>query len=444
MAKKPPKLPPSPETREHVLAVIRSSPQPLQATAIVKLLVEPHQLTAKELAPILDEYVAAGSLLLLPPKKASGKPQYWDRDPAALARPAILEALQQANAPLSADDIARRLPAPLAFKAADLAPWLDELAMSGTIQKFAPTTAKGKLKFWDRDPGALARPAILEALQQAEAPLSPEEIAKQLPTPLAFKAADLLPWLDELANGGAVHRFPATTAKGKPRFGNRSPIEYGRLALRKLLETKGPQPEKSLRTALKQFSDELYRQIVDAAIAARELWRHPVAGKVKVELLGSRPASPERYLSDVGSQLAKIVSPLLAAGIPHDDLRRSLVQLIEAAGIPFSASSYATNSTTTHREAPSESAPAAVDLIALIRRLEPGADRGALVVTRDLRRAAGLEKTRFDHTVLDLARQGRLSLHRHDYPASLTSTERDELVTDGNGTYFVGVALRQS
>lgn len=444
MAKKTPKPPPSPETREHVLTVVRSSPQPLPATAIVKLLVEPHQLTAKELAPILDEYVAAGSLLLLPPKKASGKPQYWDRDPAVLARPAILDVLEQAGGPLSADEIAKRLPASFTYKAADLIPWLDELATSGTIQKFAPTAAKGKPKYWDRDPAALARPAILDALQQAGTPLSADDIAKRLPASLTFKAADLIPWLDDLATSATVHRFPPTTAKGKPRFGDRSPIEYGRLALRKLLEAKGPQPEKSLRTALKQFSDDLYRQIVDAAIAARELWRHPVAGKIKVELLGSRPASPERYLSDVGAQLAKIVSPLLAAGIPHDELRRSLVQLIEAAGIPFSSSSPAAGSAMPHREAPAESAPATVDLIALIRRLEPGADRGALVVTRDLRRAAGLEKSRFDQAVLDLARQGRLSLHRHDYPASLTSTERDELVTDGNGTYFVGVALRQS
>jgi hypothetical protein len=84
-----------------------------------------------------------------------------------------------------------------------------------------------------------------------------------------------------------------------------------------------------------------------------------------------------------------------------------------------------------------------VDLLALIRRIEPGAERGALVVSRDLRRAARLEKETFDRTVLDLARQGRLSLHRHDYPASLTAAERDDLVTDGAGTYYVGVALRR-
>ena len=61
-----------------------------------------------------------------------------------------------------------------------------------------------------------------------------------------------------------------------------------------------------------------------------------------------------------------------------------------------------------------------------------------------LRRAARLDKAHFDAAVLDLSRQGRVSLHRHDYPASLTPQERDELVTDGAGTYYVGLALRQT
>ncbi|MEY3226139.1 MAG: hypothetical protein RLZZ536_758, partial [Planctomycetota bacterium] len=33
-------------------------------------------------------------------------------------------------------------------------------------------------------------------------------------------------------------------------------------------------------------------------------------------------------------------------------------------------------------------------------------------------------------------------LHRHDFASSLSVVERDELVTDGEGQYFVGMALR--
>ena len=78
----------------------------------------------------------------------------------------------------------------------------------------------------------------------------------------------------------------------------------------------------------------------------------------------------------------------------------------------------------------------------VMKRIEPGAERGALVGARELRRAVRLPKPDFDHAVLELARQGQLSLHRHDYATSLTPQERDELVTDGDGTFYVGMALR--
>jgi quercetin dioxygenase-like cupin family protein len=90
-----------------------------------------------------------------------------------------------------------------------------------------------------------------------------------------------------------------------------------------------------------------------------------------------------------------------------------------------------------------------------IRDLDPGAWRGALVSVQELRREfPRVSKQEFDASVLDLARQGVLSLHRHDYPASLSVAELAGLVhspvndswsTDRfPGAYFCGVAIRQS
>lgn len=67
-----------------------------------------------------------------------------------------------------------------------------------------------------------------------------------------------------------------------------------------------------------------------------------------------------------------------------------------------------------------------------------------LVSLTELRRnlAAALpDKAAFDQTVLLLARQGRVVLHRHDYPSSLNPTEQAELVNDEHGNYFIGIAL---
>jgi len=361
------KPPPSPEARDNVLAVVRSAPEPLTAAALTKLLLTPHEIVAKDLEPTLEEFVAAGSLLRLPGKTAKGKPQYWDRDPASLRRASLQETLQAAEAPLTAQDLVKRL--------------------------------SGKPK-----------------------------------------AAELAPLLEELVASGTAFAMPVASAKAKPRYWGRPASDFGRLALRHFVEAKGPQEETKLRKALKEFSADQFRQIVDDALAAKELFRHPIAGKVKKELLGIHPASPEPYLGEVAAQLAKIVPQLLAANIARDELRRYLVQVIEAAGIPFS--NVNSGGPSVAQPARTEQPTSGVDLIALIRRLEPGADRGALVGARDLRRAAQMEKAQFDQAVLDLAREGRLSLHRHDYPTSLSPEERDNLIADGHGTFYVGVALK--
>ena len=76
----------------------------------------------------------------------------------------------------------------------------------------------------------------------------------------------------------------------------------------------------------------------------------------------------------------------------------------------------------------------------------PAAANGALVSLRDLRRSKDFEnvdKSSFDQAVLGLADQGKVALHRHDFPAGLSTEDRAELVTDATGDFYVGIALRQ-
>ena len=96
--------------------------------------------------------------------------------------------------------------------------------------------------------------------------------------------------------------------------------------------------------------------------------------------------------------------------------------------------------------------PTSSDVMQAMRGLEAGADRGALVGLRDLRKEfPKLTKEQFDTAILGAARDGKISLHYHDYPASLTAAERSELVfhahadshTSFGGTFYVGAAIRQ-
>jgi hypothetical protein len=68
--------------------------------------------------------------------------------------------------------------------------------------------------------------------------------------------------------------------------------------------------------------------------------------------------------------------------------------------------------------------------------------RNPLLLLRELRARAGMSKQEFDATALLLKREGVVILHHHDHAASLPKRERDELVQDGSGIHYVGIALR--
>jgi hypothetical protein len=78
-------------------------------------------------------------------------------------------------------------------------------------------------------------------------------------------------------------------------------------------------------------------------------------------------------------------------------------------------------------------------------RLDHAAATGAPVSLSELRRALVdqiPDKSGFDQAVLKLADEGRVVLHRHVFPTSLSSEERESLVSDEHDNYFTGVAFR--
>lgn len=361
-------------------------------------------------------------------KKTSAGP------PSAEAQEHALATLRQADEPLDAKALAKLLQEPHHISAADLAPVLEAFVASGRLIQYPGKTAKGQPRYWDRDAGAIARQAALSLLRTADEPLTAKEIAGTLTTPMKFPEKDLDPILKECTAAGLIHSIPPKTAKSKERFWGQDFLEYGRRRVLETLKLKGPLATAKLQTTLKDLDKGQFDRVLSSLEERGAVFRHPPR-KSGPELLGSRPPAPEDYLKEVQTLLTKVVTTLRSANVPLDALRRAIVQLAEGAGIPFGAGM---------STPPAPAKPITVDLIALMQRLEPGVERGALVGIRDLRQAAGMPKAQFDELMLHLARDGRLSLHRHDYPASLSAAERDDLVTDAHGQFYVGVALRQS
>ncbi|MDB5386811.1 MAG: uncharacterized protein JWM11_2457, partial [Planctomycetaceae bacterium] len=293
-----------------------------------------------------------------------------------------------------------------------------------------------KPRFWNRDLKELGREAIRQTFTHAVGPLTAKELVGRVQSSAKFTERDLAPLLIEMAAQGSLHTFPPAKPNGATRFWDRDLIASARQAIIQSLNDKGPQPVANLKKVAKDLTPEQFESLFQELLNQNDIRQHPPVPGGKHVLFGTRPPVLGPYFKDVSSQLTKVIATLLSANVSNAELRQTLMQLIEDAGIVFGDSALPNDSAAVDSTD--------FDVIGLMKRLEPGAERGALVGARELRRAAQIEKSRFDTAVLGLARQGKLSLHRHDYPTSLTQDERDDLVTDGAGTYYVGLAIRRS
>jgi hypothetical protein len=360
------------------------------------------------------------------------------------ARAALFELIARSAEPIDAKKLTKGISVEHRMTDADLRETLERGVREGRLFAYPPKTAAGGERFWDRDVRRMVRDELLLDLARLESPLAAAQVAKGLKLPLKVSEADAATVLESLVEAGSLHRHPAATAAGRPRYATRSVEAFRRAALLSAVARTGPLAETKLKGLVKGISFDDFRALLDALLRERQLFAHPPVGRTGKVLFGGRPPAPEAYLTEVETVLGRAVSRLRECGVDADELRRAVVGVVERAGVSFGGARGGSSST--ERVSVAESLP---DLIDILRELDPAADRGGLVATRDLRRGAErkqgarIDKRAFDAAVLSLSREGRLSLHRHDHASGLSETERDELVTDGAGNYYVGVAIRR-
>lgn len=431
--------PPSDAARAEVIRVIRDAPEPLFAKAISSLLSSPNELKEAQVQPLLQELASAGTIFELPGTTAKGKPRYWNRDWKLFKREIVESAIQRAAGPVIVTELATSLSTIVKLTPAEVTPILQELVDQGTVFYFPPDKPSGKGRYWFQGLDAIARPAILAALQQSEGPLSAKELSPLIKGSTKFLESDLEPILKQLVSEQVLFEFPPKSAKTKARYWIHDVLELIRRDFLKALDSKGPQSLTNIKKLAKGFSESQFQQVFQSLLESGQVRKHPPLATSKSEIYGVRPPVAGPYFKDISNQVTKVVSALRDCGVPEPDIRQSLIDVVEAAGIVFGISGPQKSQESTPLEVRTP-----VDLIEKIKQIEPGAERGALVGARELRRVVPLSKTEFDLAVIDLAQQGKLSLHRHDFAASLTADERDQLITDGAGTYYIGMAIRQN
>uniref|UniRef100_A0A7C4QT64 Uncharacterized protein n=1 Tax=Schlesneria paludicola TaxID=360056 RepID=A0A7C4QT64_9PLAN len=345
-------------------------------------------------------------------------------------RAQVLHGVQHASEPITAAALARQLAPRVAVRAPDVSKPLEELVAEGQLFRLPPKSAKASPRYWHSDPYELARADVLGLLQSTEEPFTAKDIAKRLTGPLHFTDRELTPILQACVADGELHALPPARARGAPRYARWNPREFFRRQLLRAVAVSGPLSAAQLKQAVKGVDAAEFASLLAELLEERRLFRYPPGGGHNKERFGGQPPSPDPYLAEWRVPLTRLVDALTAAGVDRQTLGEAFQRLLEQAGLTALPDS--------RRVRPSP------DLVSLMRHIEPAADRGAFVAARDLRRCAAIDKLDFDRAVLELARQGRLMLHRHDFPAGLTAAEREELVTDGSGNYYVGMALRRS
>jgi hypothetical protein len=215
-------------------------------------------------------------------------------------------------------------------------------------------------------------------------------------------------------------------------------------------------PESKLATAVNKALPKISSPAIIKGIIqemCREGRVHERPGKGKTSSLSLRPFDAAELISfkkgtltDLSSVLAK-VEPL---GVTLDKFLQILAEhLRPRVQAPARTPPVASAERLEPASSEERDAVPAMELDALIlkgmRDLDPAVQTGASVLLRDLRRHMPAEYRQhdtFDAAVIRLAEQGRVVLHRHDYPAMLTDVELDELVRDESGTYFTSISHR--
>lgn len=273
---------------------------------------------------------------------------------------------------------------------------------------------------------------ILRALDQSSQPLTVKKLEKAIPKS-SLKSKKRLPELlrqmvkaGQIRSGKArsmVYWLPSLESQASDRILD---------ALSELPLTQTELKNK-LRSLLIGWPKTNRNEILDRLIKEKRVYKvAPLTGKARLLSARAEP-TPQDYIK-LALQLA--VAKLKPMGFTTEQVFTETRKIAHATPRPANPA------------VPSV-ADSVADLEKLILermlQLNPAVTTGAPVQLSELRQALHSEvadKDIFDQTILRLAEQGRVAVHRHDYVSSLSPVERAALVSDGLGNYFIGITLR--
>lgn len=273
---------------------------------------------------------------------------------------------------------------------------------------------------------------VLKILRCAAAPLTMEDIRRELPGLFKVRAKELEHILDEQLRQNTIYRW--RIGKSTRCFWTRAPHLFIRTKILEILSDR-PRSRSELDEALQNelFGCSMYmirkmrREILKRLFDEKTVFEYPPVGSAKASLLGATPPNPMVYLKKV------------------EDVFRAMYRKLEKAGISYHEAFQCLHKLLATEKADADRLPKlSADVMDHIVAVEPRAGKMAPVSIPMLRSSMDLPKDVFDEVIWELFYQEKIYLHRHAHPSRLDESEREKLIKDDNGNYYVGIVLRKS
>ena len=273
---------------------------------------------------------------------------------------------------------------------------------------------------------AIESEVLLRSLDQAPLPITGSQLRDRLTGPYKLPLDKIEQLLERLVEEGKAHRYPAIGRSRHPRYWTHGIEHYGREMILKALATRSLTMSdllRRLRSSLKGLEEAAQRQLVIQLVREKALHEWPPMIGGRTSQYGVQPPAPRVYLEDA---MRKIANKL---GVSREALAGAARELGEERPAPL----------------PKTQGNLDENLLQRMVQIKLAAAQGAPLSLQELwhsLQSDGWEKATFDRIVLELAKNYRVALLKHDFPGILSEQERNDLVVDAFGNYYVGIALR--
>jgi len=339
----------------------------------------------------------------------------------------ILKAITEAGEPVQASALTKLPALTHKINAKDLAALLAEDLAAGRV--FAWGT-KGKPAYWHRDPKSVAHERIMAALADAPEPRTAPALVKQTQAPI--KASDVPALLAEDLAAGRVFAWGAKLYwTGDPQIIVRERV------LQAIQNAAQPITAAALAKSLKRKSGEIPVLLAEDLAASRvfawgKLYWHRDAKSLLLDLAGRENLTTDGLIERAAGE-AKVDAKMIGAVCKALVKEKQLIGVLKPASVQ-------TLPPATLQENVEEVAEKIFEAMTKIA-FAPGTTV-TFYRLRQQPELAHIPKKIFDEAALLLQQNRRALLTVHGHATALPPSERDELVTDGLGTYYASIYER--